>query len=208
MTTFYCVRHGKTEFNLSSTFQGGGVDSPLLEEGRRGATLVGKYLKTIPFKKVFVSPQKRAQDTAQLILAEHTVPPTLETVSDLREMSFGSWDGQPEINYHHEVEFQHLVHQPDLYDPSHFGGETFASMIQRGKQVFHRIAHEHPEGDVLIVSHGMFLQTLLKDLQGTPLADIRKGSFLDNTSVTTVISSDDGQTLTIDKWNDTSFMHD
>ncbi|WP_314067729.1 histidine phosphatase family protein [uncultured Vagococcus sp.] len=206
MTTFYCVRHGKTEFNLNKTFQGGGIDSPLLAEGRTGATLVGNHLKAVPFKKVFVSPQKRAQDTAQLILDQHNHPPKLETIEDLREMGFGSWDGQPEINYHHDAEFQHLVHRPHLYNPSHFGGETFAAMIQRGKLIFQKIAKEHPEDDVLIVSHGLFLQTLLKDLQGTPLSEIRQGSFLDNTSVTTVISSNEGQTLTIDTWNDTSFI--
>lgn len=37
MTTFYCVRHGKTEFNLNKTFQGGLADSPLLPEGIENA---------------------------------------------------------------------------------------------------------------------------------------------------------------------------
>lgn len=127
-------------------------------------------------------------------------------LDDLREMGFGSWDGQPESNYHHEVEFQHLVHHPDRYNPSHFGGETFDDMITRGKTVFQQIAKDHPEDEILIVSHGLFLQTLLKHLQGVSLEEIRKGDFLDNTSVTTVLSDDGGDTLTIETWNDTSFI--
>lgn len=206
MTIFYCVRHGKTEFNQSKTFQGGDADSPLLPEGRAGATMVGNHLKSIPFKKALVSPQQRAQDTAKLILAQHSLSIELETIDDLREMRFGSWDGQPEINYHHEPEFQHLVHHPHLYDPSQFGGESFQTMIERGKRVFQETAKKYPDDTILIVSHGLLLQTLLKELQGVPLADIRKGDFLANTSVTTVISSDNGQKLTINNWNDTSFI--
>lgn len=206
MTTFYCVRHGKTEFNQNKTFQGGVADSPLLEEGREAARLVGHFLKDISFKKILVSPQKRAQDTAKLLLEQHSGAVEIETVNDLREMEFGIWDGQPEINFHHEPEFQNLVHQPHLYDPSIIGGETFADIIDRGRNVFIHNAKKYPDDNILIVSHGLFLQTLLKTFQGIPISDVRKGDFLDNTSVTTVVSSENGEKLTIEKWNDTSFI--
>lgn len=206
MTIFYCVRHGKTEFNHSHTFQGGMADSPLLPEGLKSAQLVGDYLKDIPFDLAIASPQKRAQDTAKLILAEHSFLDNLETVTDLREMEFGIWDGKPEANFHHEEQFQHLVHRPHLYDPTAIGGESFATVIKRGTAVFQEFAAKYPEGKILVVSHGLFLQTLLKTFQGIPLADIRQGAFLDNTSVSTLVTTDVPGELKIETWNDTSFI--
>lgn len=206
MTVFYCVRHGKTEFNQNKVMQGGTVDSPLLPEGIESAKLVGGYLHDVPFKKVLVSPQTRAQDTAKILLAEHQDNLAIETIADLREMEFGTWDGQAESGLAHHPEFQDLVHRPHLYDPSSFGGESFAAMIERGKQVFIETAREHPDDHILIVSHGLFLQTLLKVFQGIPLAEVREGAFLDNTSVTTVRSTSDADRFEIVTWNDTSFI--
>lgn len=206
MTTFYCVRHGKTIFNQNHTFQGGIADSPLLPEGEAAAELVGTFLKDVPFTTVLVSPQKRAQDTAKRLLKNHSSPLEIETIQDLREMEFGIWDGLPEANFHHEAEFQHLVHRPHLYNPTAIGGESFQVLIDRGKTVFMEAAQKDPEGHILIVSHGLFLQTLLKTFQGIPLSDVRKGDFLDNTSVTTVVSDVTGTEFTIEKWNDTSFV--
>lgn len=206
MTIFYCVRHGKTEFNQSHTFQGGMADSPLLPEGQKSAQLVGEYLKDIPFDLVIASPQKRAQDTAKLILAEHSSLDNLETVTDLREMEFGIWDGKPEADFHHEEQFQHLVHRPHRYDPTEIGGESFATVIKRGTAVFQKFAEKYPNGKILVVSHGLFLQTLLKTFQGIPLADIRQGAFLDNTSVSTLVTTDVLGEFKIETWNDTTFI--
>lgn len=206
MTIFYCVRHGKTEFNQNQTFQGGMADSPLLPEGIKSAQLVGNYLKEIPFDAAFVSPQKRAQDTAKLILTEHLSLAEFDTLTDLREMEFGVWDGKPEADYHHEEQFQHLVHRPHLYDPADIGGESFATVIERGTAVFHQLAKDYPDGKILVVSHGLFLQTILKTFQGIPLAEIRQGAFLDNTSVSTIVTTAIPGELKIETWNDTSFV--
>ncbi|MBO0477072.1 histidine phosphatase family protein [Vagococcus sp. DIV0080] len=206
MTTFYCVRHGKTEFNLNRVFQGGLADSPLLPEGIENAKKVGEHLKDITFEAAFVSPQTRAQDTAKNILLGLTSPLELNTVKDLREMEFGEWDGQPESIYEKEEEFQNLVHCPHLYNPSEFGGETFEELIERALAVFKKISLAYPNGNVLVVSHGLTLQSILKHLDGSSIADIRSGRLLDNTSITIIDNTKDFDTYEMVKWNDTSHL--
>ncbi|MGX7023378.1 histidine phosphatase family protein [Vagococcus hydrophili] len=206
MTTFFCVRHGKTEYNLNKIFQGGLVDSPLLPEGIENAKKVGTYLSDIAFDRAFASPQKRAQDTALNILQNHPTAIQLETINDLREMEFGTWDGLPEENFHHLEEFQHLVNEPHLYDPTDFQGESFDTLIQRLLAVFNDLSYTYPNDTILIVSHGLALQTILKHLDGSPLSKLREGKFLDNTSVTVIENSDKRDVYNIIKWNDTSYL--
>lgn len=204
MTTFYCVRHGKTLYNQQRIFQGGLTDSPLLPEGREGARKVGQLLTDVPFSKVLVSPQNRAQDTAKLILEQHTQSLDITTIDDLREMSFGIWEGQPEEEFSHLEEFRNLIHFPHKYDPSPYQGESFPQLIERVTRVFNSFANPGAKENILVVSHGLTLQTLLRTISGVPLPEIRKGKSLKNTSVSTLVSN--GNSFILDRWNDTSFL--
>ncbi|MEG0284744.1 MULTISPECIES: histidine phosphatase family protein [Vagococcus] len=206
MTTFYCVRHGKTEFNLNRVFQGGLADSPLLPEGIENAKKVGTYLSDVDFNACFVSPQKRAQDTAKNILLGLNNKLEITTINDLREMEFGIWDGKPEEDYHHLEEFQNLVHRPHLYDPSICGGESFEELINRSKSVFNQISNDYPDGNILVVSHGLTLQSLLKHLDGSSIEDIRSGRLLDNTSITVIKSKENTTDYEIVDWNNTTHL--
>ncbi|MGX4686486.1 histidine phosphatase family protein [Vagococcus sp. JNUCC 83] len=201
MTTFYCMRHGKTEFNQAGVFQGGLSDSPLLDEGVETAKKAGNYLHDVSFDRVIISPQKRAQDTANAFLSEHPSTPIIETVTDIREMEFGSWDGTLEKNYDGQTQFEHLKHRPHLYDPTEFGGENFQTLLNRTKTVFENYAKEYPNDTILVVSHGLTLQTILKHFQGIPISDIRKGELLGNTSIS-IIESTNGSDFSVTQYND------
>lgn len=201
MTTFYCMRHGKTEFNQAGIFQGGLVDSPLLDEGIETAKKAGNYLQDVSFDRVIISPQKRAQDTAKAFLSSHPSTPIKETIQDIREMEFGSWDGTVESNYEGQTQFEHLKHRPHLYDPSEFGGEDFDTLLNRTKSVFTEYAKNYPDETILVVSHGLTLQTLLKHFQGIPISDIRKGELLGNTSIS-IVETENGEDFSVTRYND------
>ncbi|AQP53223.1 hypothetical protein CBF34_07965 [Vagococcus penaei] len=207
MTTFYCVRHGKTEFNRDEIFQGGLVDSPLLPEGIEGATLAGKALKSISFDQVVVSPQKRAQDTALAIINQHSEPLTINTLEHLREMTFGEWDGKKQADYENHPQFISLVNAPNLYDPSEFGGETYEALIDRTTNVFRTLATDYPDDTILVVAHGLTLLASLHSLTGGKVADIRKNGFLDNTSITVMEHNIDTDSFTITDWNNTNHLN-
>lgn len=204
MTVFYCVRHGKTMFNQKGIFQGSGVDSPLTEEGIQGAKHLGKQLSKITFDQVVVSPLKRAMDTCALLINENQMPlqPVIEPT--IREMGFGEWEGKLEANYSHLTEFQQLVEAPHLYQASLNGGETFQEVVTRSFVFFETMAQKYPDATILVVSHGLFLQTFIKTVQGVEMANIRKGTPLKNTSVSIVESNDQGRSFRVKKWNCTT----
>jgi broad specificity phosphatase PhoE len=203
MTTFYLVRHGKTELNLSLRFQGGAIDSPLLPIGIEQAIQAGRYLSDVHFDAVAVSTQKRAMDTANYILKEnnHLDGLTVRYQDKLREIKFGKREGA-EID-HTDEQTAYLRQRPDLYDPTAFGGETIDSLVSRSTETIEKLSEEFPEGTILIVAHGVLLITLINSLIGKEKAKWREGGPLANTSVTIVEKADDYKLIS---FNDISYQ--
>ncbi|MGO2082433.1 histidine phosphatase family protein [Vagococcus sp.] len=204
MAIFYCIRHGKTEFNQNFILQGGLSDSPLLEEGYQYAKQAGTFLKDVNFDCVIASPQKRAHDTAESILSTHPTELSIETINNLRELEFGEWDGLPQSNFEHFEQFSHLIERPDLYDPSDFKGESFQDLLDRTIPVFKDYTEKYPDGKILVVSHGLTLLTTLSYLTGTPIKDIRKQRMLDNVSISTLEVNPENFDYQLKDWNNIS----
>jgi broad specificity phosphatase PhoE len=80
----FLVRH--TEPQLTGTFLGH-VDSPLSESGRAHARTL---LEDIDLSIVYTSPLLRAFQTAEIVARGALI----EVVDDLRDISFGAWDGR------------------------------------------------------------------------------------------------------------------
>ncbi|WP_086315714.1 histidine phosphatase family protein [Candidatus Enterococcus palustris] len=206
MTTFYFVRHGKTELNLSLRFQGGEIDSPLLPIGIEQAIQAGRYLCDISFDMAAISTQKRAMDTANYILKENNYLDglTVQYHDNLREIRFGEREGA-EIDQTDE-QTNHLRKRPDLYDPAAFGGETIDSLVARSTQVIERISKQYPDGKVLIVAHGVLLITLINSLVGKEKSKWREGGPLANTSITILEKANDQSKYMIRAFNDISYQ--
>lgn len=206
MTTFYFIRHGKTELNLGARFQGGDIDSPLLSVGTEQAVQAGKQLSEIAFDFAAVSTQKRAMDTAHYILAEnqHLDGLTVYYSDGLRELKFGQREGL-EIDLTEE-QTVYLRERPDLYDPSAFGGETINHLVARSTAVIAEIHERYPNGNVLVVAHGVLLITLINVLLGKEKAAWREGGPLGNTSITILekVATEPVGQLKI--FNDTSYQ--
>lgn len=92
---FYFIRHGRTDANAKGLMCGGEWDVDLNDEGRQQATAVSELLLRLDCKidKIFVSPMKRAQQTAALINGHSKLP--LCTVEELREWCVGNWESKP-----------------------------------------------------------------------------------------------------------------
>ena len=80
----YLLRHGKTAWNLEGRYQGRS-DIPLCEAGRGALKPAG----FVP-ERVYVSPMKRAAETAQLLFPG--VQPIV--VPGMEEMDFGAFEGK------------------------------------------------------------------------------------------------------------------
>lgn len=205
MTTFYLVRHGKTNLNLASCFQGGSSDSPLLPLGIEQAIQAGKHLSSIHFDFVAVSTQKRAIDTANYIIKEnnHLDGLTVRYYDGLRELKFGEREGT-EIDLSDE-QTNYLRTKPHLYDPTLFGGETLDQLAKRTDVVIEQLCKKYPKGTILVVAHGVVLITLINRLNGKDKSRWREGGPLDNTSISIVEQNLLEGRFIIKKFNDSSY---
>ena len=90
----YVLRHGQTEWNLQRRYQGY-LNSPLTILGRAQATDQGAILTTVfaahPQVRVVCSPQGRARQTAEIVLAGHDI--AVEFDPRIAEISVGVWAG-------------------------------------------------------------------------------------------------------------------
>ncbi|WP_429971239.1 histidine phosphatase family protein [Fructilactobacillus sp. Tb1] len=206
----YFVRHGKTEWNLESRYQGAGGDSPLLPQSYAEMTLVGQYLKSVQFKHIYASPIKRARITAEHIKSEldYLVPLSLD--NRLEEFKLGKMEGMKFTDAQQQFPqtFDNFRNHPDQYDPSEIGGETFQELIKRMKSKIMEVAQNFDDDDnILFVSHGAALNALINNLVGVPLKDLRKRGGLANTSTTIIETNDHGKTFTMKQWNETGYLN-
>jgi broad specificity phosphatase PhoE len=116
-------------------------DSRLTDLGREQARLAANILeRTATVGSICVSPQHRAQETAQIVNAVLSVP--ILTIDELAEWDVGSWDHQPFAN----------VREDFLSSADPPSGETRSALVQRVHAALNRcVDGEQP---TLIVSHG------------------------------------------------------
>lgn len=208
MTKVYLIRHGKTQWNLESRYQGANGDSPLLKDSYREIELLASSLQRIPFEHAYASPLKRARITAQALL-NHLNPEIPLTIdSRLKEFNLGKMEGMhfedvaakwPEV-------LKNFRHHPDKYDESLVEGESFLEVIARFRAAIEEYCRQYPNGNILVISHGAALNAAINALIRTPLAHLKDRGGLSNTS-TTILTTNDGRHFELEKWNDTSYLH-
>jgi phosphoserine phosphatase len=101
------VRHGETEWNRASRFQGG-IDVPLNDNGRGQAQQAAAFLKDVKIDFAVSSTMLRPKETAEIILSTHANTP-LDLQDDLKEISHGLWEGKLEAEI--KQEYPQLLHQ-------------------------------------------------------------------------------------------------
>lgn len=208
MTKVYLIRHGKTQWNLESRYQGANGDSPLLKDSYREIELLASSLQRIPFEHAYTSPLKRARVTAQALF-NHLNPEIPLTIdSRLKEFNLGKMEGMhfedvaakwPEV-------LKNFRHHPDKYDESLVEGESFLEVIARFRAAIEEYCRQYPNGNILVISHGAALNAAINALIGTPLAHLKDRGGLSNTS-TTILTTNDDRHFELEKWNDTSYLH-
>ncbi|MEM9541257.1 MAG: histidine phosphatase family protein [Cyanobacteria bacterium P01_E01_bin.42] len=101
------VRHGETEWNRMSRFQGM-MDIPLNENGKEQARKAAEYLKDVHIDFAVTSSLLRPKETAEIILQHHPNVP-LESDDLLKEIGHGLWEGKLESEI--KAEFGELLQQ-------------------------------------------------------------------------------------------------
>ena len=160
MTSVLLVRHGATEWNETKRAQGQ-ADIPLSPLGRAQAREIADQLRDLSLAAVYSSDLMRAMDTARAIAAEHG----LDVVADaaFREVDQGAWTGLTTDEIKRRW--------PELWGSArHYsarpGGESPDEVRERALAALGRVARAHPDGTVVVVSHGGTIRWLSAEALG------------------------------------------
>lgn len=127
--------------------------------------------RDIPWTAAYVSPLRRARETAQPLC--ELVGLDMQIRDGLREVIYGHWEGkQPAVvdrEYHDE--FVAWLTDPAWYAP--VGGERAVDIARRSSQVLDEIEHQHHTGHVLLVSHKATIRIMLCTLLGIDVGRYR-----------------------------------
>ena len=202
----YFVRHGRTLWNLEGRFQGASGDSPLLPESIDILKQLGQHLKEIPFDTIYSSDLPRAVKSAEIIQSQLQSPCPLKSIPELREWQLGKLEGLKiaTLNAIYPQQIKAFRSNLAQFDTRMFEAESLYSTTQRTIQ-FIKYLKESPAERILIVGHGANLTASLRTLLGYKEAHLRKDGGLANASLT-VLETDDFETFTLERWNDTSYQ--
>ena len=183
------VRHAETLFNVNNQLQGW-CDAPLTPRGERQAEALGEYMRDVPLAAAFMSDLTRTRTTMAAALVGHPlIEPT--PMRDLREWNFGGMEGQPnsalwtpvfaELGYSYaardtdwaamtDAGFDDLVDAIHRNDPTGRAdtAATLNARLESGLRTVVDAAHAVAyQWDVLVVTHGSVLSTILRHLVPT-----------------------------------------
>jgi broad specificity phosphatase PhoE len=156
------VRHVRTD--MAGRFCGH-ADPAISAAGERQLASLCRSLREYRITQVFSSDLRRARQTAEAI-AGGAVP--VELVPELREISFGQWEGlswDEIVARDRDYASRWVDAYPRLGAPE---GEDFAAFTARVSRAFQRIADQWQDGWTAIVTHGGCIRALLIELLGQP----------------------------------------
>jgi len=182
MLTLHLVRHGDT-LQAAEGYFAGDIDPPLTDRGRAQAEAVGKVAAGLDLAALYVSPKLRARQTAEPILRACRLEPVVE--DGLREIAYGAWEGrkESEIKASDPEMYSAWSQDPALVSPP--GGESAFAIAARALPCLVRARREHPNGNVMFVSHKATVRIMVCALLGVPLGRFRDRIACPTASLTT-----------------------
>lgn len=181
----------------------GQEDPPLSERGRREAAATAERLGGHAFIAFYASDLRRCQETAAPLAARLGVQPSLR--HDLREVALGDWEGMTaaELSAREPERWAQWAREPswDLV-PNGEGSKPFEARVGAA---IDSIFEAHPQGDVLIVTHGGVIQVALQRIVGRHTSNGLFAFRIQNCSVSTIEQGPRGRRV-ISLVNDTSHL--
>lgn len=154
----FLARHGQTDWNKERRMQGSG-DMPLNDTGREQAHRAAESLKHENIGAIFSSDLIRAHETAQII--EEALPERQDIILDqrLRERHMGEAEGM--------LIDEALKQYPSLsrYEDKPVDNESYKEVEERMWEAVSEYLTNHPGKNVLVVSHGAAIRTLLRRIK-------------------------------------------
>jgi alpha-ribazole phosphatase len=151
----WLIRHAIVDENARAILYGI-MDVPLcetslLEQAPMYRALAARLPRPAAWR---VTPLSRTRRTAEAIFATGYPHTELAVEPDLIEQSLGEWQGLPHAELPARLTLPKHAFWPLAGHERPPGGETMADVIERVGAALERIAVQHEDQDVVIVSHG------------------------------------------------------
>jgi broad specificity phosphatase PhoE len=159
------IRHGETLWNREFRLQGTS-DVELSLKGVRQAECLAEHIADRPVK-LYTSPLKRTQTFAAPLAQKFALTPVV--LDELREMSFGRWEGLRYADMDPQMQhwFEKWCADPVNVCPPE--GEAAITMAGRVRIAIEKIRNNTRENDrVAIVTHGGVIRVAVTLLMGMP----------------------------------------
>ena len=170
MTEIILIRHGETAWNRERRMQGQ-TDTPLSDIGRAQAEALGQRMTKHKFSALYSSDLSRAYQTAAAVA--RVSGREIRRDPALRERTFGIFEGLTYAEMAQRYPEEHarfLQRDADYAVP---GGESPRQFYERGLACINGIADAHPDECVVVVTHGMVLDTLHRAARNMSLTEKR-----------------------------------
>lgn len=166
MLKIYIARHGQNEDNANGILNGH-RDMPLTDLGIKQAHELAGGIKDagLTFDAVYTSPLSRASKTAEVVC--ETLGLNKPAVLDsLIERDFGTMSGQLASDIERLCAPDIVKTETITYFLSPPGAETFPDLLARASRALEQIQAEHPDGSILLATHGDFGKMLYASYYG------------------------------------------
>jgi broad specificity phosphatase PhoE len=164
MTTFLLIRHGETDA-VGKSMMGWKPGWRLNPAGKHQVDRLSAKLAGLPVKAVYTSPLERAVETASAVAAPHGV--TVEKVDELGEVHLGEWEGLTIAELDRREEWRRFnTYRSGTRIPA---GELMIETQTRMVRQLDRLAAQHPDATLAVVSHGDPLRSVIAYYLGIPL---------------------------------------
>jgi len=162
MTTYFCMRHGLTQWNHDKRIQGQS-DIDLCKEGRDMARAWAESLAANEFDCILTSGYKRAVQTAEIINEGRNLP--MHEDPRLAEQDWGEWTG---LTKDELKEIRKLVRKQEFrgFEFCPPGGESRYDVLMRTCDAFIDFTDNNPDAKVLVITHNGVLKCLTYALSG------------------------------------------
>ena len=158
--SFFCMRHGVTDWNRQGLFQGR-TDNALNDDGIAQAHAAAERLQAVSVGHVVSSPLLRALKTAEIVAAASSRNVTID--HGLIELDFGSFEGKPV----RELMMQHGKNNAQgLVDMLPADSEPWADVASRALRSISGWLDRHPDDEILFVCHDAVMQSMAQTLTG------------------------------------------
>ncbi len=183
MLRLYITRHGETEWNVEGRMQGW-MNSELTEKGIKNAEALGKQLESTEFKVIYSSTSERAVHTAELIRGSRRI--SIITDENLREINLGELEGKLKDEYtdSDRQQLDTFWNRPHQYKA--LSGEDFYQVRVRIEAVLKKIISENKDSNIIIVTHGGIVKTMMAIFKGIPVEKLWEPPFIHGTSLSIV----------------------